>query len=642
MFRARKSFFLLVLLFIMFAISAQERTIGINMFASQVDYSKDRMFADLMKMARDWKVPGNYGNGEFVPVDDKGWPTEDAEIIIWHGNHSMNGSYYIEGYSDQEPNISAGYGGGNIRNFTYRKGKFSLELDYTADGGDGLLLIFRNTGGGVRDLKVMRPLSPGSSQYYPTSSTFTTEAKSLVEPFDVVRFMWPVDGWNGPWQTAWEDRVQPDYCSFNRGSQETGIGWAGKGIAWEYAIQFANETGKDMWVNMPIGADDDYIRQLAALFKENYTVPNGKIYWEYSNEATWDAAHICSNYLKAQAQKEAKVTNIIDYDGVNDINVLTARYYVMRATQMSLIWREVWGDEAMLTRIRPVLSGMLSYNTQLVWGIKFLDNYYNNGDGENVSDPQPVKSFFYGCGASHYTGDDPDSMGEEGYTEFEEFEKRGEEEAALAKIYGLKRVAYEGGVWTDQNHYQLPRIREAMVRYHDLWDRYDGDLLCYYVTTGGEERGTALGFTMDAYDFSTRKYEALDIIKNSDKPEITAGKIVPCEIEGADYSTSSVPWEHPEAAGKETKGGGQLDEWRHYKGYLFRVGSDGTYRFTLEFRNTKNAEIEIMVDGDVLVLENMSGKKSETYTLQLSEGLHGIRIKKNNPGYFLLDKIVIE
>jgi len=620
---------------------AQEHNIGINLFASQLDFVEDRMFADVMKTARKWVTPGSYGGGSDVSIDNNGWPTVDAETVVWHGMYRMNGTYRLEGESNTQPTISAGFGGADIQNFTYTQGRFSANVIYTSTASNGLLLTFTNTGGGVRNVKLMRPQTAGSSTPYNTSTSFTNQVKSIVSKFKVVRFMWTVDAWNGPWQVAWADRVKPSYCSYNRGANETNIGWAGKGMPWEAAIQFCNETGKDMWLNMPIGANDDYIRQLAILVRDTYSVPNGKVYWEYSNEATWDMIGLCSGYLRSVSVAEANAGGPVGYDGVTDQNVLPNRYYAKRAAEMSLIWRSVWGDAAMMTRVRPVACGQLSYDSELIWGLEFLHNWFNNGDGNHVTTPHPVNYFFYGCGASHYSGDNPDEL-TGGVSEIATFERSEEEESALSKIFGLTRCAYEGGVWTSEAEYQLPRITEAMVRYHALWNKYDCDLFTYYVSTGGEENGTALGFTMDCSNLDAPKYRALDQILSTPVAQVTAGKIAPCTIEAADFSVNSTVWEHPAAAGAETIGGAQFDEWRMWKGYLFRVSTEGTYSIQLSYNNTIDANIEIMVDGVVITKQLMFGTSSPAFQVHLTPGLHGIRVKKLNSGYFWLNNIQIQ
>lgn len=624
-----------------FGSQLRDREMGINFHGSQCDWCEDRLFADAMKSARDWTEPGLYGHGERVAVDGNGWPLADAETVVWHGIRKMNGTYRLEGSSASRPTIATGYGGGEILNFAYSDGRFSADLLYSSTGGDGLLLIFQDTGGGVRDVSLMRPVRPGSGESYQRGTVFTDDSKRLTEKFSVVRFMTPVDGWNGPWQAEWADRVSPTYCSFNRNSGSPYVGWAGNGMAWEYAIMFCNETGKDMWINMPIGASDDYIENLARLVKDAYTVPDGKVYWEYSNEATWDLMGICSGYLRDMARAEAEAGGPVGYDGCRDEQVLPNRYYAKRSAEMSAIWRRVWGDEAMMSRIRPVCCGQLGYDGQVGWGLDFVNNWFNNGDGAHVSDPHPVSYYFYGSGGSHYSGDDPDSV-TDGTAQIAAFEAFEEEEACSAKMYGLVRCAYEGGVWTDNADYLLPRIEEAMIRYHRLWDKYDGGLLSYFVTTGGEDDGTALGFTKDAFDLDTPKYRAADFLYDTPKWKPSAGKLAPCSIDGADFSVNSVIWEHPAPGGAETPGAAQFDEWRVFKGYLFRTASAGRRGLTLGFRETEGADAEILMDGKLIAKERISGTSSPRYEFDAGPGLHGLRVKITGTNYFMLERISID
>ncbi len=638
--------------------SESGHNIGINLFAAQLDFDEDRLFADAMKTAREWVVPGSYGGGTPVATDANGWPTVDAETIVFNGLLNMNGTYYLEGESKSQPTVTPGFGKATLQNFTYNSGDghFSAKIVYTSTDRSGLLLTFRNTGGGVRNVKLMRPRSVGSSSSYSTSTMFTDQAKALVEKFKVIRFMWAVDAWNGAWQTSWNDRVKPDYCSYNRGADTivngVTIGWAGKGMPWEAAIQFCNETGKDMWLNMPLGADDEYIRQLATLVKNTYTVPEGKVYWEYSNEATWDMLGVCSSYLRSKAQAEVSSGGPVGYDMTTvtdeDVNVVTARYYVKRAAEMSAIWRSVWGDQAMMTRVRPIASGQLSYDAVLIWGLEFIHNWFNNGDGNHVAEPHPVNYYFYGCGASNYTGspgnpgDDPDQLTDDGVTQIARMEAYEEEEVGLAKIYGLERCAYEGGVWTSAANYELPRIEDAMVRYHALWDKYGCDLLVYYVSTGGEDDGKALGFTTNAFDLDTRKFRALDTILSQPKPEASAGKLAPCIIQGADFSISSVPWSHPAPSGAETAGATELNQWATWRGYIFRISKRGTYSIQLHFNLTSGAALEVMVDGAVIANETCSGTSSPVFSVTLDKGLHGIRVRRlDNSGSFFLNSVQI-
>lgn len=638
----KKLLILWMLIVVASSLGAQQsnRNLGINLFAPQLDYCQDRMFTDVMKTAREWYKP----NWSDVPaeVDDLGWPTEDARLVVWHGIGQMHGIYKMQGESNNIPVINAAFGSAAIENLTFSNGIFSADLVYSSTDGSGLQLEFLNTGGGVRNVRLMRPVFPGSSVSYLPEDRFTHEVKNLVADFQVVRFMWFTGGWNGPDKIHWADRVPANYCSFARGGGDANASWVGYGAAWEWAIWFANETGKDMYLNIPIAADDDYIQQLAQLCLENYTVPNGKIYVEYANEISWcGGAFPIWQYHKTQTEAEAIATDVLDYDGETDINVLMERRVGQRSVEVSNIWRQVWGDTAMHDRIRPVACGHLEYDSELIIALDFVHSYYNNANGNHVEQPHPVNYFLYGAGASNYTmNDNPDSLMPNGFTGLQYHERFIEEEAALAKMYGIKRIAYEGGIWTNESNWQLPRIRKAMIDHQHLWESYDGDLLTYYVTTGGEENGHALGFTDNAYDLNKQKYLALDSILNSPVAAITAAKVVPCEIQAADFSVCAVAWEHPEPGGNETFGPLEMNQWRSFSGYLFRVDTAAVFRISIDYTNYVDADLELMVDGQIIGREIMNGTP-RFFEVALNPGLHGLRLKIYTPDYFLLEKINI-
>ena len=53
-------------------------------------------------------------------------------------------------------------------------------------------------------------------------------------------------------------------------------------------IALCNQTGKNGWFNIPVGATDDYIKNMADLLHETMS-PNETIYIEYSNEV-WNSS----------------------------------------------------------------------------------------------------------------------------------------------------------------------------------------------------------------------------------------------------------------------------------------------------------------------------------------------------------------
>nr|WP_295784643.1 hypothetical protein [Rhodoferax sp.] len=58
-------------------------------------------------------------------------------------------------------------------------------------------------------------------------------------------------------QKRWSERTKPNFFGFTGDS----------GQSWELFIAMANATNRDVWLNVPVQADDDYIRKLAQLVK---------------------------------------------------------------------------------------------------------------------------------------------------------------------------------------------------------------------------------------------------------------------------------------------------------------------------------------------------------------------------------------
>ncbi|MEM6315801.1 MAG: hypothetical protein AAF743_17060, partial [Planctomycetota bacterium] len=123
----------------------------------------------------------------------------------------------------------------------------------------------------VRNIRVWLPGREDSASY------FTDEFKANLEPFPVLRFMdW--NRTNGSTHVDWSDRTDLDDAHW---------GWSA-GVPYELMIQLGNELGKDVWLNVPHAANDDYVTQLARLVRDNLN-PELDVWIEYSNE-TWNTA----------------------------------------------------------------------------------------------------------------------------------------------------------------------------------------------------------------------------------------------------------------------------------------------------------------------------------------------------------------
>src|SRR5205807_5801195 len=125
------------------------------------------------------------------------------------------------------------------------------------------------------------------------------------------------------------------------------------GCAWEYCIELANHTGKDIWINIPVAATDEYVRQLASMLK-NRLKPGLNLYVEHSNEV-WNFGFPQYIYNKLAAIDEVKRgASPLNKDGSKDEEAWAHRRHGKRLYEIARIFGEVFGPQEVNRRIRPV------------------------------------------------------------------------------------------------------------------------------------------------------------------------------------------------------------------------------------------------------------------------------------------------
>src|SRR5207249_9507611 len=97
---------------------------------------------------------------------------------------------------------------------------------------------------GVTDIKVLRPRTVGGSTPYRRDEYFTDGWKSEAARFTALRVYSYAGTVYNTTEVNWSDRVDPTDIVQRQ------FGFYG-GLAWEYFVQMANETGKDLWINIP-------------------------------------------------------------------------------------------------------------------------------------------------------------------------------------------------------------------------------------------------------------------------------------------------------------------------------------------------------------------------------------------------------
>lgn len=616
------------------------------------DYSRTRMFADAIKQSRLWQKAGSE---QPATLNAKGWPTEDADITVWHGIGRMHGTYRLsfKGQAEVKINCCAG----RLENLTYSAATNTTTADlvYPSQGEEGLFLGFRNTrlsasapfNSGITDVKLMRPITEGGTQTYPPTTLFTPPFKEALRRFKVLRFMDFLAS-NGNIQKRWSERLTPDWYSMHQSAP--GYGWQGRGGAYEYAIALCNELKTDCWLTVPVQADDDYVRQLATLIKSQLS-PELKVYMEYSNEL-WNTAPAFSqskqNYALAKAEV-AQGKSPLNFDGETNDWFWAWRRVAKRSAEISLIFRQTFGDAAMMQRIRPVLMTQLGYaDGPLYQAIHFMEGYYNNP--ARVSNPKPANYYLYGVGGSGYYGPKNLSSPNAAFADLTDQVKWTadlQQDANYAAAFGLKRIAYEAGPDlegdnvndTNRSAYRDdPRMKSGMVSAHDVWSRQGGDLKMYFTITGE----SPWGFVADIWDAQNSrknlKLQAIDVLNTRPRVPVTYGVALPATLDTNQYN---IPPRYVGWRPDQVKPG-------NWFGYTAHTTRPGIYNLKLQAIATEErSQVEVWVSGLRLGVvdvpkQGLLGGSTETKPLsvRLDAGLQGILLRGKS-GTVNVSKIVV-
>jgi hypothetical protein len=617
---------------------------GVNLSGVD-DWSADRLFADAMKSAR---RPSTYGSHEGTPpIDANGWPLSDCSYVLWHNISNMNGVYRLS--FNGQADLTTAWGAATIANQQYNPATntTTATITYWPNDGNGLLLNLANTrrtpngptNTGVTNVKLMRPISPGSTVSYDPSVTFTQPIKDLVSKFSVVRMM-DDTGSNGfAVNGNWNTRRPADYAS-------QAADGAAKGMAWEYAIQFWNETDKDAWVNIPFTADDNYVTQLATLLK-NSLEPGRKLYVEFSNEV-WNTADPFpgeANRQAAIAEVQANPNSPLNFDGVypsRDPNgwTIAARRIALRTVQVSNIFRQVFGDDQMMSRVRPVLMSQLGWtNGWLAPELDFMEDYFDGATYQAT--PHAPSYFLYGAGGSAYEDADwskgaNTTVDDVFNTMPLNFAQNLQSDLDWVSSFGLKRIAYEGGPSLDnltanqsvpgsvlEAAWNDPRMRTEMVANHNTWSANGGDLFMYFASTGDYH----WGLTHDPFNLNTPKLQAINDLNAQPAVPVTYGKLAPLDLTTTDFR---VP------AGQGTiadmRANSLTQEWN---GALFRLDAAGDYDVRLTGTASSGGQVEVFVDGKSLGLVNVpsGGDTARIHVGTLAAGEHGIVLRARSGSF---------
>lgn len=295
-----KQILLLATLFF-FGISAQSQlsdscklNIGTNL-NGLADYGTELPFVNLMRNCRTWytksigdaEYPFDSGFSSNLDYRTDGYPTHvpqsiaesdyDQEVVtIW----GITSGWPVGEYTVLWEGTGSLYISGTIENLTTtnpHRAIFDL-----LNPIDGVVEIIIETSDIADPIHNIRVLMPGTEFTYEAEPFYDLWVEK-VNIFETVRFMdWgSTNGWGTNEGEGFGDGTLADWDERSKMDTYT---WAhNKGVPYEMMVRFMNDHDKDGWVCIPHTASEDYVRNMAAYFRDNLE-PDRHIYIEYSNE----------------------------------------------------------------------------------------------------------------------------------------------------------------------------------------------------------------------------------------------------------------------------------------------------------------------------------------------------------------------
>lgn len=586
------------------------------------DYSRTHVYVDLVHQARRFGLPD-------TPWDEKailgldGWPTGDFGIFLMtaqKGVKGIPGTYHVSFTGQAQVSLVASKGTLYDHHYDASQNRSTIQLDLP-DDADQLALAFRQTSQGVRDLQVIRP---GYDPAHPP--LFTKEFLDHIARFKTLRFMDWLRTNNNP-AVRWEDR--PSTASIHYASN--------RGVPWEHIIELANLQHKDIWINIPGRANDDYVRQLAHLLK-NRLAPASKIYLEYSNEV-WNGQFTqhAQNFDEAEVDARQSPSSPLSFDGRSDRATVGYRRIAWRGKQISDLFREVYGEQAMMTTVRPIFATQVvnPYATRL--GLEFIAHnfgapsqyfyalagapYFNLGDMQNQDN----------LNADQVLGAMEKSI--ETLPRINHFE----ENLTLARWYGLPFLAYEGGADTfgsgsiqaKKTANMMPQMQTLCQRYLHTWYASGGGLFMWFDAGAGnwDSPYGAWELTTDLAITDTPKIRCLDNTLASPPTPAQGRNTIPGIIDALAYAGNFPPY------GRSAKDHVRHLPERGYLDYLVIAPSNALYEVQLiADTSTSGNSIDIATNGG-MAQATIALSPSDNYALKttahhiyLHQGLNTLRL----------------
>jgi hypothetical protein len=372
--------------------------------------------------------------GGEIKVDENGWPMEDVSWILLKGYPIYPGRYLIKFEGQANVSVDKGtlftldgksLGKSSAKPAGYNPAANETRLYWNVQEKSTCRVSLSQTqrtpdspnGSGFTHMAITAPLLDTPERNHPQEPGMISSPayRKYMEPMFAFRVQ--RTGLNNI--VKWEDRTPGNYPRINGKKY-------GADYSYEKLVLIANEMGRDLYLNYGGSIDEEFMRNIHLTIKYGTDGvnpyagptpnpvfpplnPNLRLYLEHGNEMGWSAIQPLDwkkDWEKIWASKagpayEACTLNGKLADQGSFINQM--HYHGYRTARMSLIAREVWGDDAMMRKVRPLLLGQ--YDNWYQSGVvQWMNDWYNNGAGDFVKNPMPVTDIVYGTGPAVYYG----------------------------------------------------------------------------------------------------------------------------------------------------------------------------------------------------------------------------------------------
>ncbi len=521
-------------------------------------------YANALRQHRGWtKASVSWDQDPNMPVDALGEPKADfsfiAPVQLQLNKPYLAGTYELSFVGQAKVNVDMGTG--TIAHKAYHKPSNTTTAHIVVPPSNTNLLAVQLTetrrlptdrpGTGLSKLKLMRPITVGSAKFHHRDELFSRDWLAALRDFELIRGMdWLfTNGYGMPnyGDATWAKRTLPALA--NQYFVQPGR----VGACLEDLVEAANLANVDLYVNIPDTADLDYITKLMQLVafgsdgvfpyaapepKAAYRglKPGLKFYFAWSNEV-WNTMFTqCARNDAAGRAEVAAGKSPLNYDGTTDTGIWFRRRVGERLRICSEAARGVFGDAAMMTRVRPILEGFIADPSTLAVPLDFLNNYYNNGDGkDHVATPRPPSYHVWGGGGGGYRQPEKKATAGDARTADALFAGGLEPASHVNEVqilagYGLEHATYEMGF----------NIGDAA--YNEFTSKLTSDPRCRPLA-----RQTLADYYADGgslavmYCISTGNWRNLDAIGRLDHPKYLGLKDVREHVEPESVHLPAVP-----------------------------------------------------------------------------------------------------